>query len=120
MSDYAILLLLSTYGLRQGEVTHLRLEDVDWRRETLIIHHSKTGTESYLPLLESVGEAILADLRTGRPKTSVREIFLRANAPYRPLRCLYELIQDRLQEAKVRPAGNGARILFATPEPSVC
>ena len=105
LRDYAILLLLSTYGLRQSEITHLRLEDVHWRTETLIIRHSKTGTESSLPLLQSVGEAILAYLRTARPKTSVREVFLRAYAPYRPLHSLYELIQGRLQEAKVRPGG---------------
>jgi site-specific recombinase XerD len=41
--DYAVLLLLSTYGLRDGEITRLRLEDIDWRAETLHIRHSKTG-----------------------------------------------------------------------------
>ena len=44
--DYAILLLLSTYGLRDGEITRLRLEDIDWRAETLHIRHSKTGANS--------------------------------------------------------------------------
>jgi len=105
LRDYAILLLLSTYGLRQGEVMRLRIDDVDWRRETLTIRHAKTGTESILPLLCPVGEAILAYLRTGRPKTSVRELFVRVYAPYRPLHCLYELIQDRLRQAQVHPAG---------------
>ncbi|MEX3937890.1 tyrosine-type recombinase/integrase, partial [Paraburkholderia phymatum] len=31
LRDYAILMMLSTYGLRAGEVTRLRLEDIDWR-----------------------------------------------------------------------------------------
>src|SRR5713226_3012587 len=37
--DHAILLLLSTYGLRDGEITRLRLEDIDWRAEKLHIRH---------------------------------------------------------------------------------
>jgi len=105
LRDYAILLLLSTYGLRAGEVIHLRLEDVDWRNETMRIRRSKTGTEACLPLLGPVGEAILAYLRAGRPKTSAREVFIRALAPYQPLCTLYELIQNRLTEAGVRPVG---------------
>jgi integrase len=35
--NYAILLLLATYGLRAGEVVRLRLEDIDWRNECLHI-----------------------------------------------------------------------------------
>jgi integrase len=33
--DYAILLLLVTYGLRAHEVARLTLDDVDWKRERL-------------------------------------------------------------------------------------
>jgi len=29
--DYAILMLLATYGVRAGEITALRLDDIDWR-----------------------------------------------------------------------------------------
>ena len=76
--------LLSTYGLRAGEITHLRFDDIDWRAETLRIRHSKTGAQSLLPLMEPVGEALIDYLRHGRPKTDVREIFIRARAPYRP------------------------------------
>ena len=65
LRDYAILQLLSTYGLRAGEITHLRLEDIDWRAETLHIRHSKTGAHSLLPLLEPVGEALI-ELPTAR------------------------------------------------------
>jgi integrase/recombinase XerD len=83
--DYAILLLLSTYGLRDGEIARLRLEDIDWRAETLHIRHSKTGANSQLPLMAEVGKALLNYLRRGRPKTDAREIFIRTRAPYRPL-----------------------------------
>jgi integrase/recombinase XerD len=105
--DYAILTLLSTYGMRAGEITALRLDDVDWRREVVRIHHSKTGATSYLPLRREVGEALLHYLQTARPKTSLREIFLRCRAPYRPFRrgnCLYRMIQCRLHVAGVNTA----------------
>ena len=75
-----MLLLLSTYGLRDGEITRLRLEDIDWRAETLHIRHSKTGASSKLPLMAEVGEALLNYLRRGRPNTGAREIFIRARA----------------------------------------
>ncbi len=41
--DLAILTLLATYGLRAGEITALRLDDIDWRREQVRVRHSKTG-----------------------------------------------------------------------------
>lgn len=103
--DYAMLLLLSTYGLRDGEITRLRLEDIDWRAETLRIGHSKTGASSRLPLMAEVGGALLNYLRRGRPKTDVREIFIRARAPYRRLSSLYSEVRRRLEAAGVKPPG---------------
>jgi integrase/recombinase XerD len=103
--DYAILLLLSTYGLRDGEIKRLRLEDIDWRAETLHIRHSKTGASSRLPLLGEVGEALLDYLRHGRPRTAAREIFIRTRAPYRPLSAVYSEIRRRLTDAGVKPPG---------------
>lgn len=105
LRDYAILLLLDTYGLRDLEVVRLQLEDVDWRTDRLYIRRSKTGSESSLPLLSTVGEAILAYLRNGRPETSRREIFIRTLAPYRRLSSLYQMIQGRLTQANIHPTG---------------
>jgi integrase/recombinase XerD len=103
--DYAILLLLSTYGLRDGEITRLRLEDIDWRAEKLHVRHSKTGASSQLPLMAEVGEALLNYLRRGRPKTDAREIFIRTRAPYRRLASLYSEVRVRLEAAGVKPQG---------------
>jgi integrase len=105
LRDHAILLLLSTYGMRAGEITRLRLDDIDWRAETLRIRHSKTGMRSLLPLMAPVGEALLNYLRRGRPKTDTREIFIRARAPYRPLSRIYSEVRRRLEAAGVKPSG---------------
>jgi integrase len=78
-------MLLATYGLRGGEVMALRLSDVEWRHERLHIRHSKTGAYSDLPLLRGPANALLDYLKHARPKTPVREVFIRACAPYRGL-----------------------------------
>lgn len=108
LRDYAILTLLTTYGLRAGEITALRLDDIDWQHGRLRIRHSKTAVYSELPLLRGPGEAILDYLRDGRPKTTIREVFLRVMAPYRALKdgsSLYSHLGDRLQAAGVTPSG---------------
>jgi integrase/recombinase XerD len=112
LRDYGILQLLSTYGLRAGEITRLRLDDIDWRAETLRIRHTKTGAHSLLPLMEPVGEALVDYLRRGRPKTAAREIFIRSRAPYRPLSRIYSEVRRRLEAAGVKPSGKRGPHVF--------
>jgi integrase/recombinase XerD len=83
--DYAILLLLVTYGLRGREVAALSLDDIDWKRERLAIPERKAGHSTAFPLSVVVGEAILDYLRHGRPVTTDRHVFFRAAAPRRPI-----------------------------------
>lgn len=112
LRDYAILQLLSIYGLRAGEITHLRLDDIDWRAETLRIRHSKTGARSLLPLMEPVGEALINYLRHGRPQTDAREIFIRSRAPYRRMSRIYSEVRRRMEAAGVRPSGKRGPHIF--------
>lgn len=109
--DYAILMLLATYGLRAGEITALRLDDIDWRKDILHVRHSKTGVSSKLPLLREPGEAILKYLETARPQSAIREVFLCLHAPYRAFAdgsALYGVIRRRLDDASiVRPGKKG-------------
>lgn len=57
--DYAILLLLVTYGLRGREVAALTLDDIDWDRERLRVPERKAGHSTAYPLSPIVGEAIV-------------------------------------------------------------
>ena len=113
--DYAILMLLSTYGLRGGEIIGLRLSDIDWRHERLRIRHVKTGAYSELPLLRGPADALFDYLKHGRPATAFREVFLRALAPYRPLcscAALHYVVGRRLQAIGVSLTGKrGAHVL---------
>jgi integrase/recombinase XerD len=108
LRDYAILMLLATYGLRAGEITSLRLDDIDWRKDTLHVRHSKTGVSSNLPLLREPGEALLKYLKGGRPSCVAREVFLRLRAPHRPFvngSSLYYVARNRLKAAGIMPSG---------------
>jgi len=83
--DYAILLLLITYGLRAREIAFLTLDDVDWKHERLHVRERKADHVAVYPLSPLVGEAIVAYLKHGRPQTKERCLFLRCQAPYVPL-----------------------------------
>jgi integrase/recombinase XerD len=108
LRDYAMLLMLATYGLRAGEVVWLSLQDIDWREAKLRVRRSKTRTESFLPLLRPVGDALVKYLKHGRPKAAFRQVFLRSRAPFRPFSDtspLNYVILARLKEAGIEVQG---------------
>jgi site-specific recombinase XerD len=81
--DFAVLLLLATYGLGAAEVFALRLQDVDWRAGILKAWRPKTKVGIELPLLPAVAKALIAYIREERPLApSMEHIFLRKNMPY--------------------------------------
>lgn len=83
--DYAMLLLLATYGLRACEVAALTLDDIDWHNERLKIRDRKAGNTTTYPLSAVVGAAIIDYLKNGRPATTHRQVFMRATAPLAPI-----------------------------------
>jgi integrase len=83
--DYAILLLLVTYGLRGREVAALTLDDIDWERERLRVPERKAGHSTAYPLSPIVGEAIVDYLKHGRPNRADRRVFYRVLAPCQPM-----------------------------------
>jgi integrase/recombinase XerD len=83
--DYAMLLLLVTYGLRAREVAALTLDDIDWKRERLAVPERKAGHSTAFPLAIAVGAALADYLQHGRPQTRARQVFFRAAAPVRPV-----------------------------------
>jgi integrase/recombinase XerD len=84
LRDLAILTVLSRLGLRAGEVSALRLGDIDWRHGQLTVC-GKASRHERLPLPVDVGEAIAGYLSCGRPTVDIREVFVCARAPYRAM-----------------------------------
>lgn len=83
--DFAILTALVRLGLRAGEITALRLDEIDWRAGEIVVH-GKGNRAERLPLPADVGEAVAAYLRRGRPASADgRTVFVRVKAPHRAL-----------------------------------
>jgi len=71
--DYAIFLLIATYGLRGCDIVALTLDDVAWRSRCLRVQQRKTGQPLWLPLTDEVATSLLEYLRRGRPHLGVRQ-----------------------------------------------
>jgi len=80
--NYAMLLLVATYGLRSCEVVSLTLDDINWRTATICVPQGKTDNQLVLPLTDAVADALIDYLKNERPSLSFREIFLRIRAPH--------------------------------------
>lgn len=109
--DYAMVLLLATYGLGAAEVLAIRLEDLDWRNDVLRVRRPKTNMPIELPLLPAVAKAVTAYLRWERPPArSVKSLFLRRNMPYEPITS--SAIRYRIRQY-ARVAGITGKVLGA-------
>lgn len=86
--DYALLLMMSAYGLGSGEAIRLTLDDVDWKASTLHVMRPKTGVDVMLPLLPAVARALADYLQHGRPiHAQSRHLFVTMRAPHKQLAC---------------------------------
>ncbi len=101
--DRAILMLLATYALRVDQVRQLRLEDIDWERELIVIPHSKQRGPRTYPLAPALGGAILNYLKKVRPRSKDRTLFLTMNAPHRAFGVggLWPIVGRRLRKLNI-------------------
>ena len=84
--DFAMLLMMATYGFGAAEVLHLSLDAVDWNSQVLRARRPKTGHMIDLPLLPPIARALAAYIRDERPSpTPLRRIFVSTKLPYDPL-----------------------------------
>jgi integrase/recombinase XerD len=81
LRDYAMFLLIATYGLRASEVVDICLEDIRWRQGVLRIHQRKTGSPLELPLTNEVLSALVKHLKRTPPPPPSRSVFMRMRAP---------------------------------------
>jgi len=110
--DYAILVLLVSYGLRSKEIANLKIKDVEWKEKKLSFSSRKSGDTLILPLKEEVLQAILSYLKFGRPKKEYAQLFLTSTSPMRPLNSssVSEIARKYIEKAGLNPASKGAHI----------
>lgn len=80
--DYAILLMIARYGIRCSDIKNLKLENLHWDNNTILLIQQKTGKSIIYPILGDVGWALIDYLKNGRPITKCNCIFVRHNAPF--------------------------------------
>jgi len=80
--DYAILLLVTRLGIRAGDITSLKLSDLNWQSKTIEIRQSKTKNTVTYPILNDIGWALIEYLKNARPISESPFLFIRMNAPY--------------------------------------
>ena len=81
LRDYAMILLIATYGLRVSEVVAMTLDDIRWRQGCLRIRQRKISSPLELPLTNEVSTALVKHLKRTPPPAPYRRIFLRMRAP---------------------------------------
>ena len=95
-----------SYGIRQGQLIDLRLQDINWKNKTIHFRAVKGGRDVIVPLTPEVAEALLEYFKGGRmdaPK-EYDQVFLTAGENsfakegQRPLgRALWYMINRRIQ-----------------------
>jgi site-specific recombinase XerD len=78
---YALVRCVVDLGLRSSEAIALELDDLDWVAGTVRISRSKSRRADVLPLPQLTGAAIADYLRSERPQTTSRRVFVRHVAP---------------------------------------
>lgn len=103
--DYAVLLLLSVYGMRCSEVTGLKTKDIDWRKEQIYLRRAKGCRPQVMPLLPAVGDAIIRYIREMRYNEGGSEyLFIRRRAPHGELSnaVIYRMVSEALKAHDVQ------------------
>lgn len=111
--DYAILVLLASYGLRAREIAALSLDDFDWPHAQISIPMRKGGHSTRYPLSTTVGEAVIRYLQVRRTDVAHREVFLTARAPYAPMQhsTVSGMVSARMRSADIHVTRAGSHTL---------
>jgi site-specific recombinase XerD len=109
--DYAIMVLMMAYGIRGVSAAQLLLDDLDWQHSRIRIRAQKGGKEVLLPLMRTVGEALIQYLQHRPGQSPCRNVFLAIRAPYHPLDsgAISQIVRRNLTKAGVKSSGSGTR-----------
>ena len=115
-NDYrarAVLLLLSAYGLRTGEICQLLVTDINFDERILSIRRSKSRITQRLPLNGQVASALKQYLVKGRPNSAHPNLFLTLREPYGPIQqaSVYNITRTRIDRLGIRTINKGAHAI---------
>lgn len=111
--DRAVILLLARLGLRAADVRDLCLGDINWSQGKMRVM-GKGRLETWLPLPQDVGDAVLYYLENARPAIDDDRVFLRVLAPITPFRSsgpISKLVCRAIRRAGIETPSMGAHLL---------
>ena len=77
--NYAIVILITTYGFRAGDIMKMKLSDVDWENENISVIQSKTKQLLVHKLTSYAGNALIDYLLNERLEGKSENIFLKSD-----------------------------------------
>ena len=101
LRDAALVALGLTMGLRSCDVLALEMSSISWADSTISLVQRKTGAPLRLPLTLQAGNALVAYLRGGRPRSDSPLVFVKHRAPYDGL------TKSACHDAMIRTFGPG-------------
>jgi site-specific recombinase XerD len=72
-----IILCFTEIALRCIEVAGLALDDFNWHEGSVVIKNTKNHIDRKLPISEKLGQALAGYIKTARPQTASRVLFVR-------------------------------------------
>lgn len=86
LRDVAVVSMLMYTALRGTDIAQMRIENIDWERDLIILTQSKTRQPMVLPLRAVVGNPLVDYLVNERPDNlDIKNIFINAHNPENPM-----------------------------------
>lgn len=110
--DRSVLLLLWRLALRAGDVSNLRLTDIDWQAGRIRLA-GKNRREIWLPLPQDVGEALVDYLQNERPAVDSVYVFAKSIAPAGPITAhvVSSIVRRAIERVGIETPSRGAHLL---------
>jgi integrase/recombinase XerD len=83
--DRAMVVLMSIYGLRSGEIRELRVADADFENRILNVRRGKSDHSQRFPMNSILRGSLKRYLFGVRPKSNHPTLFISFSPPYRPV-----------------------------------
>ncbi|HBS88278.1 MAG: hypothetical protein A2W91_04265 [Bacteroidetes bacterium GWF2_38_335] len=86
LRDIAIVSMLMHTAIRGTDIAQMQIENIDWKKDLIILTQSKTQQHMVLPLRAVVGNPLVDYLINERPSNlDIKNIFANANCPENPI-----------------------------------
>jgi len=106
LRNFAIIQMLTTYGVRGAHIRTLKLADIHWQQNTITFEVCKRGKRIVQHLTAQIGNCLLGYIQGGRPNHALHpEVFLTSRPPYRPFTkaaSLSSIVARCLQNASIQ------------------